>query len=63
MQLGTQATMNTEKLLVHDGGKGKSTKRLHAGLVDILRVLVLAFELEGKVVCQVAAFVVATEEP
>jgi hypothetical protein len=55
--------MNTEELLVHDGSKGKRAERFHASLVHLLRVLMLAFELEGEVVGQMAAFVVATKEP
>jgi hypothetical protein len=55
--------MDAEKLLVHDGSKRQSTKRLHAGFVHLFGVLVLAFELESEVICQMTAFVVTTEEP
>lgn len=61
MQFGTEATMNTQELLVHDGSQRKATERLDTGIVNSLRVLVLAFEFEGKVVSQVTAFVVSSE--
>ena len=51
--------MYAEKLLVHDRGQRESTERVHARIVDLLRVLMLAFELEGEIVCQVATLVVA----
>ena len=43
MELWREATVNTEELLVHDGGEGKCTERLHAGIVDTLGVLALAY--------------------
>jgi hypothetical protein len=63
VQLWAQAAMNAEKLLVHDCSKRKSAERFHACFVYFLGVLVLAFQLESKVIGQVAAFVVTTEEP
>jgi hypothetical protein len=63
VQLGTQATMNAEELLVHDGGQWQAAERFHASLVDGLRVFVPALELEGEVVRQVATFVVSAEQP
>ena len=54
--------MNAEELFVHDRGKGQCAEALHARVVDALGVLVLALELEGEVVGQVATLVVAAEE-
>ena len=50
--------MNAEELLVHNGSKRERTERLHAGVIDSLGIFVLAFELEGEVVGQMAAFMV-----
>lgn len=55
--------MNAQELLVHDRRQRQATERLHAGLVDGLGVLVLALELEGEVIGQVAALVVAAQQP
>lgn len=33
--------MYAQKLLVHDGSERESTKRLHAGVVDAIGILVL----------------------
>lgn len=63
MELWAQATMNAEELLVHDSGERKSAEGLHAGLVHDLGVLVLAFELEGEVVSQVATLVISSQQP
>lgn len=54
--------MDTQELLVHNRGQGQGAERLHAGVVDRLRVLVFAFQLEREVVGQVAAFVVPPKE-
>lgn len=42
MELGGEAAVDAEELLVHNGGEGQVAKRVHAGIVDRLRVLVLA---------------------
>lgn len=63
MQLGTQTTMYAQELLVHDGRQWQGTERLHTCIVHFLGVFVLAFQLEGEVVCQMSAFVVSAEEP
>ena len=42
VELRRQATMDTQELLVHDGGQRKSAERLHAGIVDTFRVLAFA---------------------
>lgn len=55
--------MYAEKLLVHDSRQRQRTEGLHACLVDLLRVFVLALQLEGEVVCQMPTFVVASQEP
>lgn len=66
--------MNTQELLVHDSGQWEIAERIHAGIVDRLRVLVftyhqlmastarLTFKLEGKVIGEVATFVITTQE-
>lgn len=63
MELRAQSSVYTQKLLVHDSGERKRAEGVHAGFVDSLRVLVLTFELECEVVCQMATFVVTTEQP
>lgn len=55
--------MNAQELLVHDGSQGQAAEGLHACLIDSLRVLVLAFKLEGEVVGQVTTLVIASQEP
>lgn len=60
MELRTKAAVDAEKLFVHHRGKGQSAERFDAGFVDLLRVLVLAFELEGEVVCQMATLMIAS---
>ena len=54
--------MNTEELLVHQSCQGETVEGLHAGVVHVLRVLDLALLLEGEVLCQVPALVVASQE-
>jgi hypothetical protein len=63
VQFGTETTVNTQELLVHNSSEGKSAERLHASLVHGLGVFVLALQLEGKVIGQMATLVVATHEP
>lgn len=55
--------MNTQELLVHDGRERQCTERLHASFVHSLGVLVLALQLEGKVISQMTALVVSSEQP
>ena len=50
MQFRAQSTVYAEKLLVHDGSKRQRTERLHACVVDLLGILMLALQLEGEVV-------------
>ena len=57
-----QTTMDTKKLLVHDGCQGQGAEGFHNSIVELLGILVLAFELEGEVVGQVPALVVSAEE-
>ena len=54
--------MYAQELFVHDCGEGKAAERVHAGFVDPVAVLVLALELEGEVVGQMPALVIAAEE-
>ena len=55
--------MYAEELLVHDSSQGQGAKGFHTRIVDFFRVLVFAFELEGEIVCQMPALVIAAEEP
>jgi hypothetical protein len=50
MQFWTQPAVNAKELLVHNCGERKAAERLHAGLVNLFGILVLAFQLEGEVV-------------
>lgn len=63
VELGAQSSVYTQELLVHDGSERKRAEGVHAGFVDSLGVLVLAFELECEVIGQMTAFVVAAEQP
>ena len=63
MQLRAESTVDTQKLLIHDRGQRKGAESVHAGFVYSLGVLVLALELEGEVIRQMAAFVVSAEQP
>lgn len=40
--LGGQASVNTQELLVEQSGQGKAVKGIHAGIIHALRVLNLA---------------------
>ena len=42
VELGGEAAVDAEELLVHDGGERERAERFHARVVDLLRVLVLA---------------------
>lgn len=63
VELRAQATVYAQELLVHDGSQGQGAERLHASLVHGLGVLVLAFQLEGEVVGEMATLVIAAEQP
>lgn len=63
MQLWRQTTVNAQELLVHNSSQWQGTEGLHTRLVNILRILVLTFQLEGKVIGQMATLVVTTEQP
>lgn len=54
--------MDTQELFVHDRCQGQGTKGLHAGVINALRVLVLALELEGEVVGEMSTFMVSPEQ-
>jgi hypothetical protein len=74
MKFWRKSTVNTQELLVHDSGQREIAERIHASIVDCLRVLVftyhqlmastarLTFKLEGKVIGEVATFVITTQE-
>lgn len=55
--------MNAEELLVHHCRQRQTAERLHASFVNGLRILVLAFQLEGEVIGQMTALVVSTKKP
>ena len=55
--------MNAQELLVHDCRQWQGAKRLHAGIVYLLGVFVLAFQLECEVVGQMPALMISTKEP
>lgn len=63
VQLGAQAPMYAEKLLVHDRGQWQGAKRVHASIVDLLGILMLALEFKREVIGQVATFMVAAQQP
>jgi len=63
VELRAQPSVYTQELLVHDSSERERTKGVHAGFVDSLGVLVLAFELEREVVGQMATFVVTAQQP
>jgi hypothetical protein len=50
--------MNTQELLIHNGGEGQSTEGFHTGIIYSLGIFVLALKLEGEVVGQMSAFVI-----
>lgn len=55
--------MNTEELLVHDSCKREGAEGIHAGVIYSLRVLVLAFKLEGEIIGQVTTLMVTAQKP
>ena len=63
MQLRAETAMYAKELLVHDSGQGQCAERIHTCVVYSLGIFVLAFELECKVVGQMATFVIASEQP
>lgn len=63
MQLGAESTVNTEELFVHDRRQRQRTEGFQTCLVDPFTIFVLALQLEGEVVCQVATFVITPQQP
>ena len=55
--------MYAQELLVHDGSQWQGTEGFHASIIHFLRVFVLAFQLEGEIIGQVTAFVIASQKP
>lgn len=55
--------MNAEKLLIHDCRQRQRAERFNTGLIDPLAIFVFTLELEGEVFCQMAGFVVTTQQP
>lgn len=60
MQLRTETSVYAQELFVHDRCQGQGAERIHTCFVDSLRVLVLAFQLEREVVCQMSALMIAS---
>lgn len=52
--------MYTEKLLIYDCRQRKRAERFDTSLVDLFAIFVLTLELEGKVFCQMARFMITT---
>jgi hypothetical protein len=63
VELRAQASVDAEKLLIHDSSQRQTAERFHASLVHFFRILVLAFQFEGEVVGQVPAFMIPAEQP
>ena len=60
MQLGAEATMDTEELFVHDCSQRQGAKRFHTRIIYLFGIFVLAFNLEREIVCQMTTFVVTS---
>ncbi|KAI8035088.1 hypothetical protein M5D96_012181 [Drosophila gunungcola] len=60
--LGRKAAVHAQELLVHERRQRQAVERVHAGVVHALRVLDLALLLEGEVLGQVPALVVAAQQ-
>lgn len=54
--------MNAKELLVHDCSQRKGAKGVHDRVIYSVRVFVLALQLEGEIVGQVAALVVTAKQ-
>ena len=54
--------MDAEVLSIHDGSQRKTIEGLHAGVVDLLVVLDEALGLEGEILAQMPAFVIAANQ-
>ena len=63
MQLRAKTAVYTQELLVHDSSERQGAEGLHACIVDLLRVLMLALQFESKVIRQMTTLVVPTEQP
>ena len=61
-QLGREAAVHAQELLVEEGGERQTVERFHARLVHALRVLDATLLAEGEVRGQVAALVVAAQQ-
>lgn len=63
MQLGAEATMDAEELFVHNCRQRQRTEGFQTCLIEPFTIFVLAFQLEGEVVRQVATFVITPQQP
>ena len=57
-----QAPVDTEELLVHQGGQWQTVEGFHASVVNTLGVFYFALLLEGEIFREVAALVIPPQE-
>ena len=62
MDFGREAPVYAKELLVHESGQRQAVERLHARIVDTLRVFDLTLGLECEVLCQMPALVIAAQQ-
>lgn len=63
MQLRAETTVNAKELFVHNCRQRQRTEGFQTCLVDPFTIFVLALQLEGEVVRQVATFVITPQQP
>ena len=63
MQFRAETTVDAEELFVHNRRQRQRTERFQACLVDPFTIFVLALQLEGEVVRQVATFMITPQQP
>jgi hypothetical protein len=63
MQLGTETTVDAEELFVHNCRQRQRTEGFQACFVEPFTIFVLALQLEGEVVGQMATFVITPQQP
>jgi hypothetical protein len=54
--------VNAEELFVHYRRQWQSAEGVHASLINPLGVFPFTFEFKGKIICQMATFVIATKK-
>ena len=63
MQFGAEAAVDAEELFVHNRRQRQRTEGFQTCLVDPFTIFVLALQLEGEVVRQVATFMITPQQP